>query len=108
METLYICGEADISRDESTILIKTHGVRKRVPIEAIRHIVVMSDSTLTTKFLALSVARSSLALDLAEPFKPVVVDRQIFAIVRKNILADGWFEPFGMGMGLSISRTIVE
>ena len=54
METLYICGEADISRDESTILIKTHGAKKRVPIEAIRHIVVMSDGTLTTKFLALS------------------------------------------------------
>jgi CRISP-associated protein Cas1 len=247
METLYICGEADISRDENTILIKTHGAKKRVPIEAIRHIVVMSDGTLTTKFLALSgragvrvsvfdyygwfagafepvantgsgevkirqarlildptrrmavareiirgtlfnimeglryyayrgaedlklaiqeirgyeaslaratdpetlmgfegiarrvyyeawgkvdarlafaprikrppnnrheiskthldvtlsvlhapsSARSSLALDLAEPFKPVVVDRQIFAIVRKNILADGWFDEKG-------------
>ena len=54
METLYICGEADISRDESTILIKTHGAKKRVPIEAIRHVVVMSDGALTTKFLALS------------------------------------------------------
>jgi CRISPR-associated protein Cas1 len=54
METLYICGEADISRDESTILIKTHGAKKLVPIEAIRHIVVMSDGTFTTKFLALS------------------------------------------------------
>lgn len=59
METLYICGEADISRDESTILIKTQGAKKRIPIEAIRHIVVMSDGTLTTKFLALSDAPGS-------------------------------------------------
>jgi CRISPR-associated protein Cas1 len=59
METLYVCGEADISRDENTILvktrgIKTRGIKKRVPIEAVRHIVVMSDGALTTKFLALS------------------------------------------------------
>jgi CRISPR-associated protein Cas1 len=54
METLYICGEVDISRDENTILVKTRGIKKRVPIEAVRHIVVMSDGALTTKFLALS------------------------------------------------------
>jgi CRISPR-associated protein Cas1 len=54
METLYVCGEADISRDENTILVKTRGIKKRVPIEAIRHIVVLSDGALTTKFLALS------------------------------------------------------
>ncbi len=42
METLYVCGEADISRDENTILVKTRGIKKRVPIEAVRHIVVMS------------------------------------------------------------------
>jgi CRISPR-associated protein Cas1 len=53
METLYICGEANLSRDENTILVKTGGRKQRIPIESVRHIVVMADGTLTTKFLGL-------------------------------------------------------
>lgn len=36
--------------------------------------------------------RHSLALDLAEPFKPVLVDMLIFRMVRRNMLDDAWFE----------------
>lgn len=39
-----------------------------------------------------SQGRSSLSLDLAEPFKPVLVDTVIFRLVRKKMLDDGWFE----------------
>lgn len=53
METLYICGEVELSRDENTILTKTGGRKSRIPIETVRHIVITSDGTLTTKFLAL-------------------------------------------------------
>jgi CRISPR-associated protein Cas1 len=53
METIYICGSADISRDESTILISTDGRKKRFPVETVRHVVMTADGTLTTKFLSL-------------------------------------------------------
>lgn len=36
-------------------------------------------------------ARSSLSLDLAEPFKPVLSHALIFRIVRKNKVMDNWF-----------------
>lgn len=36
--------------------------------------------------------RASLSLDLAEPFKPVIVDMLIFRMARRNMLADNWFE----------------
>jgi CRISPR-associated protein Cas1 len=41
---------------------------------------------------ATAVGRSSLSLDLAEPFKPVLVDVLIFRLVRKKMLDNGWFE----------------
>jgi CRISPR-associated protein Cas1 len=53
METLYICGEADLSREENTILVKTGGRKKRIPIESVSHIVLTADGALTTKFLGL-------------------------------------------------------
>jgi CRISP-associated protein Cas1 len=53
METLYICGEADLFRDDNTILVKTGGRKKRIPIESVRHIVMTADGALTTKFLGL-------------------------------------------------------
>jgi CRISP-associated protein Cas1 len=39
-----------------------------------------------------STGRSSLSLDLAEPFKPVLADAVIFRLVRRNMLEEGWFE----------------
>lgn len=36
--------------------------------------------------------RSSLSLDLAEPFKPVLVDSLIFRMVRRKMLSDHWFD----------------
>lgn len=36
--------------------------------------------------------RSSLSLDLAEPFKPILSHALIFRIVRKGMMADNWFE----------------
>lgn len=36
--------------------------------------------------------RSSLSLDLAEPFKPVLVDMLIFRMVGRNMVSDNWFE----------------
>ena len=35
--------------------------------------------------------RSSLSLDLSEPFKPVLTDALIFKLVRKAIMNDSWF-----------------
>ncbi len=37
-------------------------------------------------------SRASLALDLAEPFKPVVVDQLVFRFVRKGMMAPTWFD----------------
>jgi CRISPR-associated protein Cas1 len=37
-------------------------------------------------------ARNSLALDLAEIFKPIIADRMIFSMVNKRILDDGCYE----------------
>lgn len=39
-----------------------------------------------------SLGRSSLSLDLAEPFKPILTDAVIFRLVRRNMLAKNWFE----------------
>jgi len=36
-------------------------------------------------------ARSSLSLDLAEPFKPVLVDRLILRMIRRRMTAENWF-----------------
>lgn len=36
--------------------------------------------------------RSSLSLDLAEPFKPVLGDNLIFRMAGRNMLADNWLE----------------
>ncbi len=36
--------------------------------------------------------RSSLSLDLAEPFKPPLADQLIFRMVGRNQLADNWFD----------------
>jgi len=36
--------------------------------------------------------RASLSLDLAEPFKPVLVDMLIFRMARRKMLADNWFD----------------
>lgn len=36
--------------------------------------------------------RSSLSLDLAEPFKPVLADALIFRMTRKGMVKDNWFE----------------
>lgn len=39
-----------------------------------------------------SQGRSSLSLDIAEPFKPVLVDSLIFRMVGRRMLDDSWFE----------------
>jgi CRISP-associated protein Cas1 len=36
--------------------------------------------------------RSSLSLDLAEPFKPLLTDGLIFRLVRRSMVNDSWFE----------------
>jgi len=36
--------------------------------------------------------RSSLSLDLAEPFKPVLADALIFRMIRRNMVNENWFE----------------
>ena len=36
--------------------------------------------------------RASVSLDLAEPFKPILADSLIFRMVRKNMVAENWFE----------------
>lgn len=39
--------------------------------------------------------RASLSLDLAEPFKPVLVDRLILRMARRQMIEDNWFEVNG-------------
>lgn len=39
-----------------------------------------------------SSGRYSLSLDLSETFKPIITDRIIFKIIRKNMLNDKWFD----------------
>lgn len=39
-----------------------------------------------------SIGRSSLSLDLAEPFKPLLTDAVIFRVVRRNMIDENWFE----------------
>src|SRR3546814_12721481 len=53
METLYLSGEADLYRDDSTVLVKTNGKKHRFPIETLRHIVLSTDGMVSTKFLAM-------------------------------------------------------
>jgi CRISPR-associated protein Cas1 len=38
------------------------------------------------------IGRSSLSLDLSEPFKPVLANPVIFRLVRRKMMDDGWFE----------------
>jgi CRISPR-associated protein Cas1 len=53
METLYIAGEVEVSRDESTILVISKGKKHRFPVETLRHLIMTADGTVTTKFIAL-------------------------------------------------------
>jgi CRISPR-associated protein Cas1 len=59
---------------------------------AVRHEVFKTHLEETLAWLhAPGVGRSSLSLDLSEPFKPILADMLIFRLVRKNILKDNWF-----------------
>lgn len=60
---------------------------------AIRHEIMKTHLNETISFLhAPSQARSSLSLDLSEPYKPLITDRIIWRSIRKRILDDNWFE----------------
>lgn len=39
--------------------------------------------------------RASLSLDLAEPFKPVLVDQLIFRLVKRKMITENWFNEQG-------------
>ena len=39
-----------------------------------------------------SSGRASLSLDLAEPFKPVLVDALIFRMARRQMVRENWFD----------------
>ncbi len=59
---------------------------------AVRHEIFKTHLEETLSWLhAPGAGRSSLSLDLSEPFKPILTDMLIFRIVRKNIIADNWF-----------------
>src|SRR3546814_3271770 len=59
---------------------------------AVRHEIAKTHLNETLSFLhAPSSARSSLSLDLAEPFKPCLTDRIIFKAIKQQMLADNWF-----------------
>ena len=82
-----------------------------VAYSAVRHEIAKTHLDETISVLhAPSTARSSLSLDLSEPFKPVMVDRQIFAMVRKCMLGDSWFDEHkGVCMLTEIGRrSVVE
>ena len=80
-----------------------------IAYSAVRHEIAKTHLNETLSVMhAPSMARSSLSLDLSEPFKPVLVDRQIFAMVRKGMLDDNWFdEKTGVCMLTEIGRRAV-
>ncbi|MDM8524299.1 CRISPR-associated endonuclease Cas1 [Desulfococcaceae bacterium HSG8] len=59
----------------------------------VRHEIFKTHLDETLSFLhAAGSGRSSLSLDLSEPFKPVLADTLIFKMVRKRMMQDNWFE----------------
>lgn len=54
MKTLYISNEADLYRKENTFFVKIDNNKHSMPIENYDHIIVLSDSTITTKLLSLA------------------------------------------------------
>jgi CRISP-associated protein Cas1 len=59
----------------------------------VRHEIFKTHLDETLSFLhAPGTGRSSLSLDLSEPFKPVLADTLIFSMVRKGMIHDNWFE----------------
>jgi CRISP-associated protein Cas1 len=57
-----------------------------------RHAIAQTHLDGCLSFLhAPSAARHSLALDLAEPFKPALVDTLIFECVLRGQMSDSWF-----------------
>src|SRR5690606_13904427 len=60
---------------------------------AIRHEVMKTHLNETFSFLhAPSQARSSVCLDLSEPYKVLITDRIIWNTIRKGVVTDNWFE----------------
>ncbi len=58
----------------------------------VKHEIAKTHLEQTFSFLhAPSSGRASLSLDLAEPFKPVLVDGLIFRIARKGSIKENWF-----------------
>lgn len=50
------------------------------------------EETFSVLHSSLAIGRSSLSLDLAEPFKPILVDTLIFRLVRRRMVEDNWFD----------------
>ncbi|HXG41401.1 MAG TPA: type I-B CRISPR-associated endonuclease Cas1b [Dehalococcoidia bacterium] len=48
--------------------------------------------------------RFSLALDLAEVFRPLIVDRTIFRVINRNMVDEGDLEPLGKSRGVYLSE----
>jgi CRISPR-associated protein Cas1 len=48
--------------------------------------------------------RFSLALDLAEVFRPLIVDRVIFRVVNRRMIGEGDLEPLGASQGVYLSQ----
>lgn len=53
METLFVSRDARLKRKENTLFITTNGHTKPFPVEKIRHIVLMSESSMNSKLLCL-------------------------------------------------------
>lgn len=50
------------------------------------------EETFSVLHSPLTSGRSSLSLDLAEPFKPILTDMLIFRLVRRRMMEEHWFE----------------
>lgn len=53
LETLFVSGNAVLKRRENTLFLSTGGVSKPFPVEKVRHIVLMSESSMNSKLLCL-------------------------------------------------------
>lgn len=66
METLYVTRDCVLERDGGTLMVRAKdGVRRRFPVNALRHVVVAGEARLTTALLIL-MARSDIRLTVLD------------------------------------------
>lgn len=53
MDTLFVAKDAVVERDDSTLIVKVGGVKRRFPVHSLRHVIIAGEARLTTAVLVL-------------------------------------------------------